>query len=154
MVRVNYIYARVNHIYSNSNPIHNCDHIYAKNNKNNLGRYKPKLPTKHRVTVATWKEMSKLQRQKASDLCFRQVLSCPTSLSSDGTLTVPTTQGVIQFEYYSYNAGDFHCLNIIAIILLYLIDYHRNRRVETGHRNRQNLRNRRKIDINVEKRDK
>jgi len=26
-------------------------------------------------------------------LCFRQVLSFPTSLSSDGTLTVPTTPG-------------------------------------------------------------
>jgi len=50
--------------------------------------------TKHRVTVATWKEMSKIQRQKTSDLCFRHVLSCSTLLSSDETLTdVPTTPG-------------------------------------------------------------
>jgi len=26
-------------------------------------------------------------------------------------------------DYWIFNAGDFHCLNIIAIILLYLFDY-------------------------------
>ena len=48
---------------------------------------------KHRVTVDAWKEMTPAQRQKASKACFRQVLSCPSSTSTDGTLTVPTTPG-------------------------------------------------------------
>jgi len=48
---------------------------------------------KHRVTVDTWKSMSAAQRQKASDVCFKQTVVVPSSTSMDGTVTVATTPG-------------------------------------------------------------
>jgi len=48
---------------------------------------------KHRVTVDTWKSLSAAQRQKASDSCFRQTVVVPSSTSTDGKVTVPTTPG-------------------------------------------------------------
>jgi len=48
--------------------------------------------SRHRLTVDQWKSMSTEQRRKASDACFR-LPSVPSSTSSDGLLTVPTTPG-------------------------------------------------------------
>src|SRR6218665_1704944 len=46
----------------------------------------------HRLTVDVWSKMTPSQRQKAIKRCFC-LPGPPTSLSSDGVLTVPTTPG-------------------------------------------------------------
>jgi len=48
--------------------------------------------SKHRLTVDCWSSMTPIQRQKAVEVCFR-LPGVPTSTSSDGTVTVPTTPG-------------------------------------------------------------
>jgi len=52
------------------------------------------VPThaKHRQTTGTWQRLTKKQRRKASEACFR-LSTISTSTSSDGTVTVPTTPG-------------------------------------------------------------
>ena len=51
---------------------------------------------KHRLTVDAWKAMTVAQRQKQSTACFYQTVKEPSSTSSDGTVTVPTTPGAGQ----------------------------------------------------------
>ena len=50
------------------------------------------MPThvKYRLSLDQWKSLTDAQRQKAVDTCFRHT-STPSSISTDGDLTVPTT---------------------------------------------------------------
>jgi len=47
---------------------------------------------KHQLTIDVWKSMSDVQRQRASDACFR-LPGVPSATSKDGSLTVPVTPG-------------------------------------------------------------
>jgi hypothetical protein len=47
---------------------------------------------KHQLTIDTWKKMSDIQRQRASDACFR-LPAVPSATSTDGSFTVPLTPG-------------------------------------------------------------
>ena len=58
----------------------------------NLGDYalRPQYD-KYRVPVETWKKMTELQRQKAVESCFKLSTHVPSTVSSDGKITVPNT---------------------------------------------------------------